>query len=129
GAEMKIHQEETCYDMRPSYELGKVYSENMKSVGMEVHESRPARGMHSTDFGNISYLMPAITGSFAISDVPIPGHSQQVVDASGSDFGREQMLKVSKAMALTVLDMFLNPELLKRAKDEHANWEQLAAQA
>lgn len=129
GAEMKIHQEETCYDMRPSYELGRVYSENMKSVGMEVHQSRPARGMHSTDFGNISYLMPAITGSFAISDVPIPGHSQQVVDASGSDFGREQMLKVSKAMALTVLDMFLNPELLQRAKDEHANWEQLAAQA
>ena len=43
------------------------------------------RGMYSTDFGNVSYVVPSVTGSFAISHEPIPGHSQQVVDASGSD--------------------------------------------
>jgi len=81
--------------------------------------------MHSTDFGNVSYLIPSVTGSFAISKTPIPGHSQQVVDASGSEFGYEQYVKVSTAMALTVLDLLTKPELLQEAKDAHARWSEL----
>ncbi|HET9016242.1 MAG TPA: peptidase dimerization domain-containing protein, partial [Thermomicrobiaceae bacterium] len=125
GCEVKITEDSVCYDMRPSYAMGKQYRDNMESVGLEINERAPARGMHSTDFGNISYLMPSITGSFAISHDPIPGHSQQVVDASGSDYGRDQLIKVSKAMALTALDLFLDPNLLKAAKDEHARWEEV----
>ncbi|HUZ02192.1 MAG TPA: peptidase dimerization domain-containing protein, partial [Thermomicrobiaceae bacterium] len=125
GCEVKVTEDSVCYDMRPSYAIGKTYRENMQAVGMDINERGPARGMHSTDFGNISYLMPSVTGSFAISHEPIPGHSQQVVDASGSDFGREQLLKVSKAMALTALDLFLNPELLQSAKDERSRWAEL----
>ncbi|HEX7101237.1 MAG TPA: hypothetical protein VF201_01210, partial [Nitrolancea sp.] len=53
---------------------------------------------------------------------PIPGHSQQVVDASGSDFGYDQLIKVSKAMALTALDLLLDEQFLADAKEEHANW-------
>ena len=32
------------------------------------------------------------------------------------------MLKVAKAMTLTALDLFAEPELLAAAKDEHAHW-------
>ncbi|HET9015533.1 MAG TPA: peptidase dimerization domain-containing protein, partial [Thermomicrobiaceae bacterium] len=126
GCEVKITELETCYDMRPSYVLGNAYQDNMRSVGMEINP-RPAGQKASTDFGNISYLMPSVTGRFAISHDPIPGHSQQVVDASGSDYGRDQLIKVSKAMALTALDLFLDPNLLKAAKDEHARWEEMVA--
>ena len=84
-----------------------------------------SRGMHSTDFGNISYKLPSVTGSFAISHEPIPGHSQQVVDASGSEFGYDQLIKVSKAMALTALDLMTDPELLAKAKDENEHWAEL----
>lgn len=122
GCEVKITQQETCYDMRPSYEVGKRYMENMKEVGLEINESPAGRGMYSTDFGNISYLMPAATGRFAISHEPIPGHSQQVVDASGSEFGYEQLIKVSKAMALTAFELLTDDELLGRAKVEHEHW-------
>ena len=82
--------------------------------------------MHSTDFGNISYKIPSVTGSFAISHEPIPGHSQQVVDASGSNFGYDQLIKVSKAMALTAFDLMTGQDLLADAKKEHANWDALA---
>ncbi|HET8630643.1 MAG TPA: M20 family metallopeptidase [Thermomicrobiales bacterium] len=113
----------TCYDMRPSYVLGRRYEENMRAVGMDVNaRDQTTRGPYSTDFGNVSYLMPAVTGSFAIAHEPIPGHSQQVVDCSASDFGHEQLLKVSTAMALTALDLFLDPEFLAQAKDEHEHW-------
>ncbi len=116
----------TFYDMRPSYTVGRVYEEHMRRAGMEINaRDQGSRGPYSTDFGNVSYLMPAVTGSFAISKEPIPGHSQQVVDASCSDFGYEQLLKVSTAMACTALDLLADPELLAAAKDEHARWKEL----
>ena len=120
------HAEPTCYDMRPSYVIGRIYEENMRKVGMEVNaRDQTARGSYSTDFGNVSYVVPSVTGSFAISHTMIPGHSQQVVDASCSDFGYEQLLKVSTAMALTAFDLLTDPELVAAAKDEHAHWTEL----
>jgi amidohydrolase len=116
----------TCYDIRPSYPIGRRYEENMRAAGLEVNaRDQGQRGPYSTDFGNVSYLMPAVTGSFAISHEPIPGHSQQVVDASCSDFGYDQLLKVSTAMAYTALDLLTDRELLQAAKDEHARWTEL----
>lgn len=116
----------TFYDMRPSYPVGRVYEEHMRRVAMEVNaRDQRERGPYSTDFGNVSYLLPAVTGSFAISREPIPGHSRQVVEASCSEYGYGQMLKVSTAMALTALDLFTDPDLLRRAKDEHARWDEL----
>lgn len=128
GCEVKITEDFAHGDMRPSYVLGRRYQENMEAAGMEIRP-RPARGKASTDFGNVSHLIPAITGRFAISDVPIPGHSQQVVDCSDSDFGYDQLIKVSKAMALTVFDLFNEPELLAEAKERHKDWAELAARA
>jgi metal-dependent amidase/aminoacylase/carboxypeptidase family protein len=124
GCEVKLAEGELHYDMRPSYTLGHRYLENMKDVGLDVSKGREGRGMHSTDFGNVSYLLPSVTGSFAISKDPIPGHSQQVVDASGSEFGYDQFIKVSTAMALTALDILTDPELSGSAWDEHRKWEE-----
>jgi metal-dependent amidase/aminoacylase/carboxypeptidase family protein len=123
GCELKITEDNTCFDMRPSYTLGRRYHENMKEVGLDVSQTREGRGMHSTDFGSVSYKVPSVTGAFAISEVPIPGHSQQVVDASGSDFGYDQFMKVSTAMALTALDIMTDPQLSLQAWDEHRNWD------
>ena len=121
-----VREAPTCFDMRPSYAIGRVYEENMRRAGMEINaRDQDQRGPYSTDFGNVSYLVPAVTGSFAISHEEIPGHSQQVVDASASDFGREQLLKVSTAMAFTALDLFTDPDLLAAAKDEHARWSEI----
>jgi hypothetical protein len=98
----------------------------MRKAGMEVNaRDQGTRGPYSTDFGNVSYVVPSVTGSFAISHEMIPGHSQQVVDASCSDFGYEQLLKVSTAMSLTAFDLLTDPDLLAAAKDEHAHWTEL----
>ncbi|HEU5424188.1 MAG TPA: M20 family metallopeptidase [Nitrolancea sp.] len=121
GCEVKIEEDNVTFDMRPSYEIGHRYQDNMREVGLDLN-GREGRGMHSTDFGNISYKLPSVTGSFAISHEPIPGHSQQVVDASGSEYGYDQLIKAAKAMALTAFDLLTEPELLASAKEEHAHW-------
>jgi amidohydrolase len=125
GCEVKISQDLEMYDMRPSYVIGEVYHKNMEEVGLDVSQGRTTRGFASTDFGNVSYVVPSVTGSFAISETPIPGHSQQVVDASGSEFGYDQFIKVSTAMTLTALDLMTDPELVKKAWEAHEKWNEL----
>lgn len=113
----------TCYDMRPSYVLGRRYEANMRAAGLEINaRDQTTRGPYSTDFGNVSYVLPAVTGSFAISHTPIPGHSPQVVAAADSEFGYAQLLKVATAMAYTALEVLTDPALLTAAQDEHAHW-------
>ncbi|MDQ3549712.1 MAG: peptidase dimerization domain-containing protein, partial [Chloroflexota bacterium] len=122
GCELQVTEGTMHADMRPSYVLGEKYHANMQDVGLDLGQGREGRGMHSTDFGEISYRLPSVTGSFAISTTPIPGHSQQVVDASGSEFGYDQYIKVSTAMALTALDILTDPELSKQAWEKHKQW-------
>jgi amidohydrolase len=118
--EVKITEHPVCYDMRPNYEMGKRYNANMEEVGLELNGGREGRAYHSTDFGNISHMLPSVSGSFAISKTPIPGHSQEVVDCSGSEYGYDQFIKVSKAMALTVFDLLYDQELMGSVKQEMA---------
>jgi amidohydrolase len=122
--EVKITEYPTCYDLRSNYTIGRRYQQNMEETGMEITTGDRGRGYYSTDFGNISHMMPSATGTFAISMTPIPGHSQEVIDASGSEFGYDQFIKVSKAMALTAFDLLYEPELLISAKEEFktADW-------
>ncbi|MCC6314096.1 MAG: hypothetical protein IT337_08770, partial [Thermomicrobiales bacterium] len=47
-------------------------------------------------------------------------HSQDVVDASDSELGYANTLKVAKAMALTGIDLLTDSNLLDRAKQEFA---------
>jgi amidohydrolase len=123
GTTVAITQPEPTYlDERPSYVIGRRYTENMRAAGMEISPEHKERGSYSTDFGNVSYLMPAASGSFAISREAIPGHSQAVAAAAISEYGFQQTLKVSKALALTALDLLTDPALLAAAKDEHAHW-------
>ena len=81
----------------------------MRDVGLDV-STQPRGARHALDRLRQRLLpLPSVTGSFAISHEPIPGHSQQVVDASGSEFGYDQFIKVSTAMALTALDILTDP--------------------
>ncbi|MDQ2652860.1 MAG: M20 family metallopeptidase, partial [Chloroflexota bacterium] len=55
GTELKIEEGTLHADMRPSYVLGERYKANMEDVGLDLSHGREGRGMHSTDFGDISY--------------------------------------------------------------------------
>ncbi|HUG13619.1 MAG TPA: amidohydrolase [Thermomicrobiales bacterium] len=125
GCELKVQQREHPYaDKRPSYVLGRQFQANMAEAGMDLSKPLKGRTMASTDLGNVSYHVPSVTGYFAISPDPIPHHSQQVVDASGSEFGYDQFIKVSTAMAWTALDFLTDDELSAEAWDELREWTQ-----
>lgn len=72
----------------------------------------------STDVGDVSYVVPT-AGVFTATWVPgTSAHSWQAVACGGTAIGIKGMMVASKTMAFTAIDLFTNPELVKKAKEE-----------
>ena len=84
---------------------------------MNVNDPRPGdRGGASTDFGNVSQRMPSFAVSFAVSEIPIPGHSIQMTEAALSDLAHESALGVAKSLALTGIDALTDADFLQAVR-------------
>ncbi len=75
----------------------------------------------STDVGDVSWVVPTM-GLRTATWVPgTPAHSWQAVAAGGTDIGRKGMMVAAKSIALTAIDLYTNPQLIKDAKAEFDN--------
>jgi len=75
-------------------------------------------GGGSTDVGDVSYAVPTV-GLRAATWVPgTPAHSWQAVACGGTAIGAKGMMVAAKTMAMTAIDLFTNPELIQKSKDE-----------
>ena len=72
----------------------------------------------STDVGDVSFTVPT-AGMGSATWVPgTPAHSWQAVAAGGTDIGNKGMMVAAKTIALTAIDLFLNPSIILKAKEE-----------
>lgn len=72
----------------------------------------------STDVGDVSFAVPT-AGMGSATWVPgTPAHSWQAVAAGGTDIANKGMLVAAKTIALTAIDLFLNPDQIVKAKTE-----------
>ncbi len=71
----------------------------------------------STEVGDVSYITP--TGQFRAATWPVgaPGHSWQVVAANG-DFARKGMIRATRILGRTAVDLMGDPETLAAAREE-----------
>jgi len=77
-----------------------------------------ARAYGSTDVGDVSYTVPT-AGLGTATWVPgTPAHSWQAVAAGGTSIGTKGMIVAAKTLTLTAMDIFKNPETVKKAKAE-----------
>ncbi len=75
-------------------------------------------GGGSTDVGDVSYAVPTV-GLGAATWVPgTPAHSWQATACGGTDIGVKGMMVAAKTMALTAIDLYTNPALVQKAKEE-----------
>ncbi|MFD2099214.1 amidohydrolase [Flagellimonas iocasae] len=94
-----------------------------KSLDMETAENiqpyqEEARAYGSTDVGDVSYTVPT-AGLGTATWVPgTPAHSWQAVAAGGTSIGTKGMMVAAKTLALTAIDVFKNPDTVKKAKTE-----------
>ncbi len=72
----------------------------------------------STDVGDVSYAVPTVGLETATWVPGTTAHSWQAVACGATDIGIKGMIVAAKTMALTAIDLFTNPELIKKAKEE-----------
>jgi aminobenzoyl-glutamate utilization protein B len=82
-------------------------------------ETRENPGGGSTDVGDVSWNVPNINLSVTVAPKDTPWHSWAVVACGGMSIGHKGMVYASKAMAMTMGDLFENPELVNKVKAEY----------
>lgn len=83
-----------------------------------VHPLHIEKNQGSTDVGDVSYVVPTVGLETATWVPGTSAHSWQAVASGGTDIGIKGMIVASKTMAFTAIDLFTNPELIKKAKEE-----------
>ncbi|XP_036987135.2 xaa-Arg dipeptidase isoform X2 [Artibeus jamaicensis] len=71
----------------------------------------------STDFGNVSFVVPGIHPYFYIGSDAL-NHTEQYTEAAGSPEAQFYTLRTAKALAMTALDVVFKPELLEGIRED-----------
>ena len=119
GARLEYKWGEVRYSsLRNNLTLAQLFRRNIQSLGrkMPLFDSRVSFG--STDMGNVSQLVPGIHPLVAIAPVNVLGHSPEFASAAASEKGTRGLLDAAKALAMTVVDLVANPEIVTRVKEE-----------
>ena len=82
-----------------------------------LRPSLPAQG-GSTDVGDVSQLVPTIRMSATVASKGGPWHSWAVVACTGMSIGHKGMVYASKALGMTMVDLFMDPKLIDQVKKD-----------
>jgi aminobenzoyl-glutamate utilization protein B len=82
-----------------------------------LRETFPAQG-GSTDVGDVSQVVPVISLSATATAKGGPWHSWAVVACTGMSIGHKGLVYASKALAMTMSDLYENPKLLESVKKD-----------
>jgi aminobenzoyl-glutamate utilization protein B len=85
----------------------------------QLLETRENPGGGSTDVGDVSWNVPNINLSVTVAPKDTPWHSWAVVACGGMSIGHKGMVYAAKAMAMTMGDLFENPDLIAKVKAEY----------
>lgn len=72
----------------------------------------------STDVGDVSFVVPVIRLRVTTASKDVPWHSWAVVACGGMSIGHKGLLYAAKALAMTMVDLYENPELREEVKKE-----------
>lgn len=101
----------------PNQPLALAFGANLQKLGVtEIQEFAEGRG--SSDMGNVSQVVPAIHPYLSIGD-GLVGHTPEFAQAAVSPGGMETMILAAQALAYTIIDLLVNPQLLHTVQREH----------
>jgi amidohydrolase len=121
GCEMTHEWKEPVYaDMIDNGPMLELYIDNAARTGRTLGDPSaigyPVVG--STDMGNVSYVVPSIHPMIKVGPSHVSIHSQEFAKFTASEDGDAAVVDGAKALAMTVVDLWLRPDVLAAAKDE-----------
>jgi amidohydrolase len=118
GARLEWHEFMRPYlSYIPNNVLGDLLQSNMEALGRTVERAEDVYG--STDFGNVSQVVPTAYAFFGLCAKDVGWHSKEVAAATKSARGHGILIEAAKTLAMSTLDLLGDPNLITRAKREH----------
>ena len=118
GCTMEVRQPWPEYtDLRSNGPLGELYRANSARLGRPLDDPTAAnRLIVSTDMGNVSYRVPTIHPIVKVSPSDVALHTAEFAVWAASPDGDRGVLDGAKAMAMTVVDLWLRPKALQEVR-------------
>ncbi|MDK2823660.1 MAG: hypothetical protein PWQ67_2209 [Clostridia bacterium] len=118
GAGLEIKTEGLDYDeIMNNKVLTSLLRENYLQLGEFVGERTIEQGLGSTDMGNVTQVVPGFQSYIGIGK-DLVTHTLEFAQSCKGPAGYQGLITATKALAMTVLDLLVNPDLLKEAKEE-----------
>ncbi|XP_062980953.1 xaa-Arg dipeptidase [Elgaria multicarinata webbii] len=119
GCEVELKSGANDYfNVLPNKSLEKAYIENGKKLGMDFIPDDNLNGLSgSTDFGNVTFVIPGIHPYFYIGSDAL-NHTEQYTTAAGSEEAQFYALRTAKALAMTALDVIFKPDVLEKVRED-----------
>ena len=94
-----------------------------KLIGMdatikELEHTKEHPGGGSTDVGDVSWIVPEIRLGVTTAPIDTPWHSWAVVACGGMSIGHKGLVYASKALAMTMVDLYENPKIIVEMRKE-----------
>ncbi len=124
GARLEVAEFYPFYEnVQPNVTLAQTLAANARELGIRLDDPIPGRAGSgaSTDFGNISQVMPAFELRYAVSEEPVPSHTRDMCATAITDLALSNALQVAKALSLTAADLMCDATLVEAAKVEFAD--------
>lgn len=121
GCEMEVEWQDPAYaDMVDNLTMLELYKANAAGTGRTLIDSTEGgpQVVGSTDMGNVSYVVPSIHPMIKVAPPHLSIHTPEFTEYTASADGDSAVLDGAKAMAMTVADLWLQPDVLARAKEE-----------
>ncbi|MDY0099866.1 MAG: amidohydrolase [Bacteroidales bacterium] len=92
----------------------------IRSQPFTIAEAMVDPGEFTSDMGDVSWIVPTITLLTVCMPEDVPLHSWGSTASFGSSIGHKGMIYASKVLALTMIDLYKNPDQLYAIKKEFA---------
>lgn len=113
GTTYEINEDRRLESKIPAYILNDLIMKNAKELNApRIKEAREKTG--STDFGNVTYILPGSCARIAFVPEGTSSHSQEFLDLGKAKEAHDCVEFGAKIIATTVYDLIENPELIER---------------
>lgn len=109
------HPFEDMYNLPSGMEA---FKSNLETLGVEVREIGHPGRRNLSDVGNVSHVVPTIYTFIGIGPKATRPHTVEFRETAISKEAHDALMIASKSLAMTAIDIFIDPELLKQMRNE-----------